>query len=128
MALKHRGLDGYKALLEHDLALADRLAAQIQAAPELELVARGLSVVCFRLAPPALRSQAEQLDELNRRVLTGVQLSGEAFLTGTTVRGQFVLRACVVNPRSTEQDVDALVGLVRRLGGEGWLIASPSGS
>jgi aromatic-L-amino-acid decarboxylase len=118
MALKHRGLDGYKALMEHDLALADRLAAQIEEAPELELMARGLSVVCFRLAPPALRAQAEQLDELNRRVLAGVQMSGEAFLTGTTVRAHFVLRACVVNPRSTDQDVDALVQVVRRLGAE----------
>src|SRR5207249_1906749 len=37
------GLDGYRALMEHDLALADRLAAQIEAAPDLELLARGLS-------------------------------------------------------------------------------------
>ncbi|MDQ6675190.1 MAG: pyridoxal-dependent decarboxylase, partial [Chloroflexota bacterium] len=115
MALKHHGLGGYRALMEHDLALADRLAAHIEAAPALELLARGLSVVCFRLAPPALGVQADGLDELNRRVLAAVQMSGQAFVTGTSVRGQFALRACVVNPRSAEADIDALVRLVRQL-------------
>ncbi len=115
MALKHHGLDGYRALMEHDLALADRLAAQIEAAPDLELLARGLSVVCFRLAPPALGTQADRLDELNKRVLAAIQMSGQAFVTGTSVRGQFALRACVVNPRSTDADIDALVSVVRQL-------------
>ena len=115
MTLKHHGLDGYRALMEHDLALADRLAAQIQAAPDLELLAAGLSVVCFRVAPPAIGSQADQLDELNRRVLAAVQLGGQAFVTGTTVRGQFALRACVVNPRTAPEDIDLLVRLVREL-------------
>jgi aromatic-L-amino-acid/L-tryptophan decarboxylase len=119
MAIKHHGLDGYRALMEHDLELADRLAAQIQAAPDLELLARGLSVVCFRLAPPALGGQADRLDELNRRVLSAVQMGGQAFVTGTTVRGQFALRACVVNPRSTHEDIDLLVSLVQGLGVSG---------
>ncbi len=115
MALKHHGLDGYRALMEHDLALADRLATQVQAAPDLELLARGLSVVCFRAAPAALRAHPEELNKRNRRVLAAVQMSGEAFVTGTLVRGQYALRACVVNPRSTADDVDALVSLVRGL-------------
>jgi len=115
MALRHHGLDGYRALLEHDLALADRLAAQIEAAPDLELLACGLSVVCFRVAPVAISRGADQLDELNRRVLADVQLGGQAFVTGTTVRGKFALRACIVNPRTTAEDVDLLVRLVRQL-------------
>jgi aromatic-L-amino-acid decarboxylase len=116
MALKYHGLDGYRGLIEHDLLLADRLAAQIEAAPDLELLAHNLSVVCFRLAPDGLSNQPEQLDELNRRVVAAAQISGEAFLTGTTVHGTFALRACIVNPRSTPEDVDVLVNLVRRLG------------
>ena len=57
------------------------------------------------------------MDELNRRVLSAVQLGGQAFITGTTLRGQFALRACVVNPRSTEADIDLLVNLVRGAAG-----------
>ena len=39
MALKHYGLAGYAAPIEHDLALADHLAARVASAPDLELVA-----------------------------------------------------------------------------------------
>jgi aromatic-L-amino-acid decarboxylase len=118
MALEHHGLDGYRALIEHDLALADRLVEQIGAAPELELLAHGLSVVCFRLAPADLNGQPARLDELNKRVVAAIQVSGQAFVTGTTVHGVYALRACIVNPRSAPADVDFLVDLVRRLGAE----------
>jgi hypothetical protein len=45
-------------------------------------------------------------------------LGGEAFLSSTILSGRFVLRACIVNPRSTEADIDTLVGLVERIGSE----------
>src|SRR5262249_38542653 len=68
-----------------------------------------LSIVCFRYAPPALREDAEALDRLNKQILEAVQLGGNAFCSSTTVRGAFCLRACVINHRSTEADVDLLV-------------------
>jgi hypothetical protein len=46
-------------------------------------------------------------------------MSGQAFLTGTTVHGQYALRVCIVNPRSTPVDVERLVSLVRRSGPQG---------
>ncbi|HEX2032823.1 MAG TPA: aminotransferase class V-fold PLP-dependent enzyme [Chloroflexota bacterium] len=116
MALKHQGLDGYRALVEHDLALAAHLAARVAASPDLELMARGLSVVCFRFAPPALRADPQGLDRLNQALLQAMQLGGQAFLSSTTLRGSFVLRACLINPRTTVADVDALVDLVRQTG------------
>jgi hypothetical protein len=54
------------------------------------------------------------LDVLNKAVMRGVQLEGDAFLTGTTLRGRFVLRACVLHPMTTEEDILALVGAVQR--------------
>ncbi|MET7400825.1 pyridoxal-dependent decarboxylase [Dactylosporangium sp. NPDC005572] len=102
--LKHLGVAGYRALIEHDLAVAAHLAAAVQLDPDLELLAHGLSVVCFRVAGS---------DELNRQVLAGVQASGRAYLAGTTVDGAFALRACVVNPGTTTADADALLSAVR---------------
>ncbi len=116
MMFKYFGLEGYRALIEHDLMLADYLAARVMAAPDLELLARGLSVVCFRLAPPARLDDADRLDALNRATLEAVQLGGQAFVAGTIVRGRFALRACVVNPRSTERDIDRLLAAVRDAG------------
>jgi glutamate/tyrosine decarboxylase-like PLP-dependent enzyme len=111
LMLRHVGVEGYRALIEHDLAVAARLAAGVTAAPDLELLAHGLSVVCFRCHPPGTPGPA--LDELNRRVLTALQLGGAAFLAGTTVHGAFALRACVVNPGTTMQDADAVLAEVR---------------
>ncbi|MEV4513953.1 aminotransferase class V-fold PLP-dependent enzyme [Dactylosporangium sp. NPDC049525] len=110
MLLRHLGVTGYRDLIAHDIAVADRLADGITAAPQLRLLARGLSVVCFRAAPAGC--PADALDDLNRRVLTDVQLGGRAFLAGTTVDGVFALRACVVNPGSGGADADAVVAEV----------------
>jgi glutamate/tyrosine decarboxylase-like PLP-dependent enzyme len=113
-ALRYFGLEGYRALVEHDLALARRLAALVREAPELELwEPQGLSIVCFRAKPPALRGDAEAEDRLNRAVLREVQLGGKCFLSSTVLGGRFWLRACVVNPRATERDVETVLGVVR---------------
>jgi glutamate/tyrosine decarboxylase-like PLP-dependent enzyme len=112
-ALRHFGVDGYREMIAHDVALARHLADQVRATPDLELWSpQGLSIVCFRAVPPELDGQADALDALNRRVLQDVQLGGEAFLSGTVIRGRFWLRACVVNPRATEQDAAAMLGSV----------------
>jgi hypothetical protein len=55
---------------------------------------------------------------VNRAVLDRLQLGGEAFLSGTELRGRFTLRACIVNYRSTPQDIDAMLDAVRRLARE----------
>lgn len=113
MALKHHGLDGYRRMIGHDLEMADHLAARVASEPEMELLEpRGLSIVCFRLAPAALAGDEAALDALNRTVLTRVQLGGRAFVTGTVVHGRFWLRACIVNHRAAEADVDAMVDAV----------------
>ena len=56
------------------------------------------------------------MDQLNKQVLEGVQLGGQAFLSSTTARGAFWLRACVINHRSTAADIDFLVDHVRQVG------------
>ena len=87
MMLKHLGLAGYRELIARDIAIAGTLAAGVEAG----------------------------LDELNRLVLTGLQLGGRVFLAGTTLDGRFALRACVVNPGTAESDVDALIAETVRL-------------
>jgi aromatic-L-amino-acid/L-tryptophan decarboxylase len=115
MALKRYGLAGYARLIDHDLELADRLSERVNASERLELVARGLSIVCFRYVPPGL--DGSELDRLNRLLLSEVQHSGEAFCSGTVLSGAgFVLRACIVNPRASEADVERLAEIVVEIG------------
>jgi aromatic-L-amino-acid/L-tryptophan decarboxylase len=114
-ALRYFGIEGYRALLEHDIAMAEHLASRVRAAKDFVLwEPTGLSIVCFRAVPAALRHRPDELDALNRMILETVQLSGAGFLSGTTMNERFWLRACVVNPLATTADVDAVFEAVRR--------------
>lgn len=117
MALRHHGLDGYRRLVSHDIALARHLADRVRNAPDLELwEPQHLSIVCFRYVGTGEALDGTALDTLNRRLLEHLQLGGEAFLSSTTLDGHFWLRACIVNPRARTTDLDAVVELVQRLG------------
>ncbi len=117
MALKFHGVDGYAASIERDLTLAGRLAERVRQSDNLQLMVEpSLSVVCFRFAPKPMRNDENKLNQLNKRLLEAIQLGGNAFLSSTTINGVFCLRACVINHRSTEQDIDFLVAHVRQTG------------
>ncbi|HJZ47308.1 MAG TPA: pyridoxal-dependent decarboxylase, partial [Roseiflexaceae bacterium] len=106
MVLQQIGEQGYRELISRDIELARALQARIRARADFELVAAGpLSVTCFRYAPAG----AGNLDELNRRLIDLVQREGQVFLTSTQLDGVFVLRACIVNFRTGELDLDVLL-------------------
>jgi glutamate/tyrosine decarboxylase-like PLP-dependent enzyme len=113
-AMRYFGLDGYRSLIEHDLSLARHLTQRVRDEPDLELWApQGLSIVCFRIVPAELRDADDRLDALNRAALRDLQLSGRGFFSSTILNGRVWLRACIVNPRATEADLDAVLGEVR---------------
>jgi hypothetical protein len=72
--------------------------------------------VCFRYVNAALDGE-EQIVAANRAILERLQLGGEAFITSTELAGRFVLRACIVNYRSTRADVDRMLAAIRAIGG-----------
>jgi aromatic-L-amino-acid/L-tryptophan decarboxylase len=121
MQLRHLGRDGYRRLIAADLATAAELRRLVEASADFELLASGLSVVCFRHRPggggpggmdPA-RLDPHWLDRHNQAVLKAVQLGGRVFLAGTTVDGVFALRACIVNPGLTSDRAASLLDDVR---------------
>jgi glutamate/tyrosine decarboxylase-like PLP-dependent enzyme len=115
LVLQQAGRAGVAAHVERHVALARRLAAEIDAAPDLERLAPvPLSIVCFRWVPPEGPRDTAHLDAVNRSAMEAIQESGEAFVSGTVLRGAFALRACVLHFGTTEADVTALVRVVRR--------------
>jgi glutamate/tyrosine decarboxylase-like PLP-dependent enzyme len=117
MVLQHTGRAGLAALVSRHVALARHLASLVDAARDLERLAPvELSVVCFRYVPEGLRGNDERLNAINKAIMERVQVGGEAFLSGTVLRGRFALRACVLNYRTTEADIAGLIDAVRRVG------------
>jgi glutamate/tyrosine decarboxylase-like PLP-dependent enzyme len=118
MTMQQFGLRGYQAAIDDNVALARYLADRVRSSPDFDLMAPpSLSVVCFRYRHASLPDE-EALASLNRALLERLQLGGEAFITSTELRGRFVLRACIVNYRSTRADVDRMLEAIRAIGRE----------
>lgn len=113
LTLQQIGADGYRDLITNDIEMAHILQNKIKARSDFELVAAGpLSVTCFRYRP----SGVSDVEALNRQLLGTVQNEGKAFLTSTELNGQFVLRACIVNFRTKEADLDVLLDVIAEAG------------
>ncbi|HVO62855.1 MAG TPA: pyridoxal-dependent decarboxylase [Terriglobales bacterium] len=109
LSLRYHGRDAFRDAIKNDLAHARRLAECIVEEPELELVAPvELSAVCFRYLGKGGMSQAE-LNRRNASILKRVNERGRVYLSNATLRAKFCLRACVVNHRTTDADIDAVV-------------------
>ena len=77
---------------------------------ELEPLTQSLSISTFRYVPADLGGRsdaAEYLNELNSTLLARIQADGTAYLSNAVIEGVFALRACIVNFRTTEEDVTA---------------------
>ena len=108
------GRRGYRAMIERHVALAPRLADQIRASPDFELLAEPrLNVVCFRYCPDG-RPESE-LDQINRRLGQAIIADGTVYFGTTVYAGKVAFRPAIANWRTTERDVDIILGVVRRL-------------
>ncbi|HIC16331.1 MAG TPA: amino acid decarboxylase [Gemmatimonadetes bacterium] len=102
--LRYFGRQGIVDRLRSHVALAQELAAWIDAAPAWERVAPApLSLVAFRFVSKRLDGAA--LDDANHRIMERVNESGEAFLTHTVVRGRTCLRVSIGNLKTTHAHV-----------------------
>lgn len=105
LSLRYFGLRAFQQSISDDLHLAQVLANFIDAEPKLERLAPvALSAVCFRFT-----ASSTDLDDLNRRILDRVIRRGRVYLSNATIHGHFALRACIVNHRTTEADVHAII-------------------
>jgi aromatic-L-amino-acid/L-tryptophan decarboxylase len=122
LALRQVGREGYVEMIADDIVLAQELYRLIEEHHELQAFTQGLSITTFRYIPADLTSGSERveayLNKLNAEVLSRLQRSGEVFLSNAVVRGTFLLRACVVNFRTSLEDIEALPGIVMRIGKE----------
>jgi len=53
---------------------------------------------------------------LNQELLTRLQQGGKAYLSNAVIGGKYALRACIVNFRTTLEDVEGVPELVVRIG------------
>jgi aromatic-L-amino-acid decarboxylase len=125
MSWKHLGSEGLGRLVETDNDVAAALAEEIVRSSDFEAAVEvpDLSVVCFRHLPGGTGGGAQADDEeagiaLDRhqdRLQRALEVSGEAWVSTTRLRGRTWLRAGVMNHMSTSEDAHELLESLRRL-------------
>jgi glutamate/tyrosine decarboxylase-like PLP-dependent enzyme len=109
LSLRYHGLTAFRESIATDLEHAQRLAEAIRKENQLELLAPvELSAVCFRHKGKADLT-AQDLDGFNSTLLKRVVERGRIYLSNASLRGKFCLRACIVNHRTKDSDVDSVV-------------------
>jgi glutamate/tyrosine decarboxylase-like PLP-dependent enzyme len=119
LGLRQAGREGYVRMIGDDCRLAAALHGHVAAHPELETATLSLSITTFRYVPRDLRGAAAAepyLNALNETLLARLKLGGELFVTNAVLDGRFLLRACIVNFRTTDADVAAIPAIVARAG------------
>jgi len=107
-SLRYHGLAAFRKSIENDLQHAQRLGSLIEATPDLHLMAPiELSAVCFRYVGG--KHTEDDLNRLNSEILRRILKRGNIYLSNATVHSRFCLRACVVNHRTTNSDIDRVV-------------------
>ncbi len=105
------GADRIGASILHTCEVARHLAALVDKAPMLELLAPvALNIVCFRY------KFAGDIDRENAELVADLQESGIAAPSTTVLDGRLAIRAAIVNHRTRHEDVEALIASVLDIG------------
>ena len=108
-SLRYHGFEAFRNSIKKDLTQARRLAAAIAAQPQLQLMAPvQLSAVCFRYVGQGEQPE-QKLNRLNFEILQRLNRRGRVYLSNATLNSRFCLRACIVNHRTTDSDVDSVL-------------------
>lgn len=105
LAFTVHGAEAIRRAIERNLAEAQLLASLLSADDRFELLHHPqLSAVCFRHLPPG----GGDLDAHNTRLAAALAADGQILLASAQLDGATCLRACLVNHRTTEDDVRAI--------------------
>ena len=122
LALKQVGRMGYEQMIGEDIRLSKLLYEKADQHLQLEAVTQSLSITTFRYVPSDLPQDQEErenhLNTLNEELLNVLQAGGEVFLSNAIVDKKYCLRACIVNFRTSEKDIEEIIEIIVREGGK----------
>lgn len=107
LSLQHIGRDGYSAIIDHNYEITRTFTAAVKARPFLTLASEPqMNLVCFRAEPPELTTK--ELDNWNHRLQQWLLHQGHTFLSLPVYRGQRWLKAVLLNPFTTVDQIHQL--------------------
>jgi aromatic-L-amino-acid decarboxylase len=145
LALQQAGSSGYISMIEEDIRLSKLLFELAETHPELKAITQHLSITTMQFVPKEFQypdvttdvsrndttdvtrddtdaamkdpiMNIETLNELNKTLLNELQHNGEVFLSNAVVEGKYCLRSCIVNFRTSEQDIIEIIDIIVKTG------------
>ncbi len=112
--LKAHGEQIFTENVEYLHDLAEKLAKNIQSRPNFELAIEPESnIVCFRL-----NLSNKNLNDHNSAIRKQLLQEGKFYIVQTTLKENVYLRVSLMNPLTTEADLNALLNEIERIGNQ----------
>ncbi|CAA0176298.1 aspartate aminotransferase family protein [Tenacibaculum maritimum] len=106
MSIKTYGLETFRKAITYNINLAEEVEAILRKSRNWEIVSPAtLAVINFRYHPIGMSLSEKELDALNQEISKKVMESKEALLVTTLLNGEVVLRMCLINPKTSIEDV-----------------------
>ncbi len=120
LALQQVGRQGYRQMIAEDIRLAKTLYQLADDHAELEAFTHSLSITTFRYVPQDLQTGDVEteayLNVLNKALVQHFHTSPDAYLSNAIINGTYLLRTCIVNFRTSIEDIEAIPELVAKVG------------
>ena len=112
-ALRELGRSGLEDLVDRTCTYAAALVSRIGALPDVEVLWRPhLNQGLIRFLDPRANASDADHDARTDAVINAINMTGEAFFSGTSWRGKRAMRVSVVNWRTNDADVERTVAAV----------------
>ncbi|MDF0708032.1 pyridoxal phosphate-dependent decarboxylase family protein [Flagellimonas okinawensis] len=115
MSLKTFGLKEFRDAITYNIDLAEEVETMLRGSKSWEVVFPAtLAVINFRYNPINKKYSEKELDKINQYISGKVMDSRQAMLVTTILNGQIVLRMCLINPRTTMEDITDTFDLCKK--------------
>ena len=116
MNFKAYGREKLAKSIEGNIEFMKELSKLLENSTDFELVANGLSVVCFRYVGEYDTNETDLLNDLNLRIVKHTEIDKRVFIRETTLNGMVVLRGCCTNFRREFKHMKYLIHVLREIG------------
>ncbi|UII80739.1 aspartate aminotransferase family protein [Flagellimonas sp. CMM7] len=112
MSLKTYGLKEFRNAITYNIDLAEEVETLLRSSKHWQVVFPAtLAIINFRYNPISKKRSKKELDAINQYISERVVSSRKALLVTTVLHGKTVLRMCLINPRTTLEDVKETLAL-----------------
>jgi glutamate/tyrosine decarboxylase-like PLP-dependent enzyme len=106
MSIKTFGLNAFREAIEYNISLTEELESFLRKSPKWEVISPAtLAIINFRYNSIGHNIPEKELDKLNQYISKRIIDSRSAVLVTTILQDQVVLRMCLINPRTTLEDL-----------------------